>query len=103
MDHRSIRRVSKPIPVIALTAFCSLVGTASAPHTLGQAAGRTRVDVMVEDAVGKPATGLPRDDFEIRADNEARPIEDFLAPSTASPMSVVVLVDITASQYNCPG
>ncbi len=61
-----------------------------------------RVNVMVEDAAGKPVTGLTRDDFEIWSGGEQHPIDRFSAPSSTSPLTLVVLVDITASQLNCP-
>jgi VWFA-related protein len=102
MDHQSLRRVSRPIPVTALSALCACVVLATAPHVLGRAADAIRVDVMVEDAAGKPVAGLTRDDFEIWSDNERRPIDGFSVPSSNSPLTLVVLVDITASQSNCP-
>jgi VWFA-related protein len=57
--------------------------------------GRVVVQVEVDQADGKPASGLTRDDFEILVDGQPQPIAFFSAYET--PVSVVLLLDESAS------
>jgi VWFA-related protein len=57
--------------------------------------GRILVQATVDQADGKPALGLTRDNFEVLVDGEPRPIESL--SSADGPVSVVLLLDVTAS------
>lgn len=58
-------------------------------------AGLVLVQVEVDQADGKPVTGLAREDFELFVDGQPRPIESF--STDAAPVSVVLLLDESAS------
>jgi hypothetical protein len=58
------------------------------------------IQTIVTAADGSAATGLARDDFELRVDDVERPVETFVArtrPTTA------LLVDVSASVVTMPG
>lgn len=57
--------------------------------------GRVLVYVQVDQADGKPASGLTRNDFDVLVDGQPQPIESFTADET--PISVVLLLDESAS------
>jgi hypothetical protein len=60
----------------------------------------TSVRVVAEDGRGNPLTGLVANDFEVLVNGIPRPITSVVvAPST---LTVVLLVDVTASLHVCP-
>jgi hypothetical protein len=63
-------------------------------------AGLTRVDVMVQGSKGACVSGLTLSDFEVLGDGQPRPIEFFSSGTSA--LTMVVLVDITASMPGAP-
>jgi len=70
-------------------------------QSASQAPEIIRVDVMVQDISGNPVTGLAVEDFALWSEGQRLPIEIFQSPTDATPLTLVVLVDITASQLTC--
>lgn len=79
-----------------------LASIAGAGNVLGHSTGLTKVNVIVESDKGGAVTDLTKDDFEVRVDGQPRPIESFSPGSHEKLLALVVLVDITVSQFKCP-
>ena len=60
-----------------------------------------RLDVMVSAADGRPVSDLTQSDFEIVSDGRPVPIARY--SNNGAPLTVAVLVDVTASLYDNPG
>lgn len=96
-----------PAPVIFCAAAAllmgALVGDARQTGGRGSApwpAGLVRADIVVTDAGGQAVKGLTQGDFDVRVDGEPRPVQFF--SSEASSLTLVILVDVTASLHLCP-
>ena len=72
---------------LAITAI--LASIAGAGNVLVHSTGLTKVDVIVESDKGGAVTDLTKDDFEVRADGQPRPIESFSSGSHAKPLALV--------------
>jgi VWFA-related protein len=86
------------IPIMILIGSAGLVVARPARPQAPQPtppAGRVLVHATVDQADGKPASGLTRDTFDVLVDGQPRPVESFSTDD--APVSVVLLLDVTAS------
>jgi von Willebrand factor type A domain len=76
---------------LAISGAALMLQGGTSPHP---SVRESTVRVMV-DRPGGPATGLRREDFELRVDGRIRPIEAFA--TDGGPLSVVLLLDVSDS------
>ena len=86
----------KPLLAVSLVWAVMFAAPAEVRHAT------TSVAVIVEDTDGKPVAGLNRDDFELWSEGQRLPVESFSSAAAMGPLTVVVLVDVTSSQIQCP-
>jgi VWFA-related protein len=73
----------------------SIVGAGWPGRAQGARDGLVPIHVAVADAAGTSVTGLTKDDFAVLVDDAPKEIVTFAAPP--SPISVVLLLDVTSS------
>ena len=82
-------------PASAVMVITLATALAAAPHAGSRSsAAPVPIHVMVHDARGAPASGLTRDDFDVRVDNQPRQVVSVAAAGTPA---LVILLDATQS------